>query len=104
MSASDATLLEWYRTLIRLRRELPALLAAPLDAGTLSRHGEGLVLTRGAVTVAANLGAEPVVLPLAGGARTAAEYGGATVDVDGAHLPGHSVAVLTAVGAVPLAR
>ena len=95
-----AGLLEWYRTLIRLRRELPDLLATPLDAATLTREDDVLVLTRGGVTLVANLGEGPAVVPVSGAQQVAASYGGARVEGAGlepgaAHLPGHAVAVLT---------
>ena len=94
-----ASLLAWHRTLLRLRRDLPDLLATPLDAATLSREGDVLVLTRGAVHVVANLGRAPAEVSLPGepGARhTAGSYAGAHLDGDRVHLPAHSVIVLAA--------
>lgn len=94
-----ASLLAWYRTLIRLRRELPDLLSSPLDESSLSRDSGVLTVTRGRVHVVANLGDTAVTTRLPGeqvGLRTAAEYGGARVAGDGLQLPGHSVVVLSA--------
>lgn len=92
-----ASLLAWHRTLLRLRRELPDLLATPLTESSLTRDGDVLVLTRGAVRVLANLGdhAAEVSLPgEAGGRHTAAEYGGVRVEQDRVHLPAHSVIII----------
>ncbi|WP_256842876.1 malto-oligosyltrehalose trehalohydrolase [Ornithinimicrobium cryptoxanthini] len=92
-----ASLLEWHRTLLRLRRELPDLRAAALDEARLTRDGDVLELTRGAVRVLANLGeqARTVTVPAEPGARHTTEaYGGARLDGDSATLPGHSVIVL----------
>lgn len=74
-----AAVLDWYRTLLRLRRELPDLREAALGAGQVSYEAaSGLVLVdRGAVRVVANLGAEPVQvdLPGAGTPQTLARWG-----------------------------
>ena len=99
-----ATLLDWHRTLIALRRELPELLTTPLTESTLTRQGEVLVLTRGGVVVLANLAADPTQVSRPGevGARhTAGQFGGAQVEGDHVRLPGHSVIVLSR---VPLGR
>ena len=51
-----AAMLAWYRTLLRLRRELPGLRDTPLAAGSVQRLGSLLVVRRGEVTVIARLG------------------------------------------------
>src|SRR5690606_9619172 len=57
-----ARMLDWYRTLLRLRRELPALRQTPLGEGEVCREpadegaGELLTVRRGDVVVLAVLG------------------------------------------------
>jgi maltooligosyltrehalose trehalohydrolase len=69
--APHRDLLEWYRSLIRLRRSTPAL--ADGDRGAVRvAHDEGarwLRMDRGPVTVACNFGEREVSLPLEGSAR-----------------------------------
>ena len=92
-----ASLLEWYATLIRLRRDLPDLLATPLDASSLARQGDVLVLTRGRVHIAANLGDTAAEVPAPGQPstrHTAGQYGGAQVEGETVRLPAHSVVVV----------
>ena len=92
-----ASILEWHRTLLRLRRELPELLTTPLAEADLTRDGDVLRLTRGTVSVLTNLGEEARTVPLPPEVRarhTAAAYAGARVEGDVALLPGHSVIVL----------
>jgi maltooligosyltrehalose trehalohydrolase len=57
-----ADLLEWYRALIALRRSEPALLDGRLDRvhAVADEAAQTLVLRRGPIVVAANLGAGPV--------------------------------------------
>ena len=61
-------LLDWYRLLIELRRKLPELTEGRLDRVRTRYHEDGrwLVLERGAVAVACNLGQSEVRLPVAG--------------------------------------
>jgi len=62
--APHAGMLEWYRRLIDLRRRTPALLDGRLDRvrAEVDRAAGTLVVTRGPVTVAANLGPAPARL------------------------------------------
>jgi maltooligosyltrehalose trehalohydrolase len=56
-------LLEWYRALIALRRSCPELTDTRLTEVSV-RHGDAwIVVYRGSVRIAANLGTEPVRLP-----------------------------------------
>ena len=48
--------LDWYRTLLRLRRELPELREVALGEGAVAREGDLLLVRRGALNVLANLG------------------------------------------------
>lgn len=61
-------LLEWHRRLIRLRRDMPALNDGRLDRVRTFHNDEAgwLVVERGAVVIACNLGVEPVRLTVPG--------------------------------------
>jgi maltooligosyltrehalose trehalohydrolase len=61
-----AEVLAWYRTLLRLRREVPALRDPRLDAVGVTRHGDALVLHRGDHRVVVNLGRDEACVPLDG--------------------------------------
>jgi maltooligosyltrehalose trehalohydrolase len=61
-----AEVLAWYRTLLRLRRDVPALRDPRLDAVAVTRHGDALVLHRGDHRVVVNLGPDETRVPLAG--------------------------------------
>jgi maltooligosyltrehalose trehalohydrolase len=64
--APHAELLDWYRRLIRLRRETPALSDGRLEEVRARWDQAGwLVIERGTVTVACNLGATTARLPRA---------------------------------------
>ncbi|HEX2316627.1 MAG TPA: malto-oligosyltrehalose trehalohydrolase [Thermomonospora sp.] len=93
-------LLEWYRDLIALHRRLPELTDPRLTAVTVD-HDEDrwLVVRRGAVSVAANLGSAPVLVPAGPGRLLLASDPAVTVSSAGlVSLPAASVAVL---GAAP---
>jgi maltooligosyltrehalose trehalohydrolase len=82
-------LLEWYRALIALRRSCPELTDTRLTEVSV-RHGDAwIVIYRGSVRVAANLGAEPVRLP--DGELLLASADGVR---PGGELPGESLAIL----------
>src|SRR5690606_25886666 len=73
-----ARMLDWYRTLLRLRRELPALRDTALGQGEVCREpagrdGELLTVRRGDVLVAAVLGDGHARVPLTG--RVLASFG-----------------------------
>jgi maltooligosyltrehalose trehalohydrolase len=105
-------LLTWYRTLLALRRLVPALASGDRGATDLrwspgqEEGADGpftgwLVLHRGPARVAVNLGTEPVRIPLRpdqGPLRVLASWGTATLDEGDAEptlvLPGRDAAVL----------
>jgi maltooligosyltrehalose trehalohydrolase len=68
-----ADVLDWYRRLIALRRSTPDLVDPLLDHVDVSFDEQAcwLVLKRGAITVATNVGPERRNVPLAGDADSA---------------------------------
>jgi maltooligosyltrehalose trehalohydrolase len=96
-----AGLLEWYRRLLRLRRELPELTDGRIDRVDVSfdEAGRWLVVRRGSVAVACNLAAEArqVPLPLPASAIILASAAGIDLAADrqSVTLPPNSVAVLS---------
>jgi maltooligosyltrehalose trehalohydrolase len=96
-----AALLAWYRDLIALRRARPELSDGRRDRVEVSYDEDArwLLVRRGAVAVAANLGSDPTVvaLPLPGRALLASEPG---LSVTGARaeLAGESVVVVELTG------
>ena len=92
--AEHAVMLEWYRTLLQLRRTLPDLRDPLAPVETEWDDDEGwLVATRGRVAVAANLGAGTVKLDETGELR-AVSSGSVAIDGGGLVLPPDSVAVI----------
>jgi len=96
-----AGLLDWHRRLIALRRSTPALGDGRFpDAVHFDEDARWLVMERGPVTVAANLGPAPVEVPLGHGRPAAvllASGDGVSVIDDGraaVRLPPESVVVL----------
>jgi maltooligosyltrehalose trehalohydrolase len=93
-----ATLFDWYRRLIVLRRELPALSDPWLDHGAVEYDDRAgwLLVRRGPVTVAANLGSAATTLALSAAARLL-EASEPAVSLTGGRLtlPPDTVAVLT---------
>jgi maltooligosyltrehalose trehalohydrolase len=89
-----ATLLDWHRRLIGLRRALPALRDGRLDRVRCRVDEEAgwLVLERGPVTVAVNLGPEAVTLEV-GGPILLASDGVEREPGGGVRLPPDTVAV-----------
>ena len=65
--ASHASLLDWHRRLLRLRRQIPVLADGRIDhvRGRFEEDGHWLVRERGPVTVAYNLAAHAQTVPLA---------------------------------------
>ena len=91
-----AAVLDWHRRLIRLRRSEPALTDGRLDAvdSRCDEDAGWLVVRRGPVTVAANIGLDPVELVVGG--RLALATDGAALDGRGTlRLAPDAVAVLT---------
>jgi malto-oligosyltrehalose trehalohydrolase len=95
--ARHRELLDWYRALIALRRTRPELTDPRLTEVTVDfdETARWLVLTRGALCVAANLGAEPVRLPApATAALLLGSEPAVRLDEAGLALPGASMAIL----------
>ncbi|MBO0819230.1 MAG: malto-oligosyltrehalose trehalohydrolase [Nocardiopsaceae bacterium] len=90
-----ASLLAWYRSLLELRRSRPEL-TDPYLAGVSASFDEQarwLVVRRGPVSVAANLGESPVTLSVAPGALLAASARDISLARDSLTLPPASLAV-----------
>lgn len=83
-----ARMLDWYRTLLRLRRDVPDLRSAAMDQVSLDWDAQGrtAVLHRGAHRVVAHLGDGPLDVPLDGG-RVVASWD-AAVDAPAADAAG----------------
>ena len=83
-----ARMLDWYRTLLRLRRDVPDLRSAAMDQVSLDWDAQGrtAVLHRGAHRVVAHLGDGPLDVPLDGG-RVVASWD-AAVDASAADAAG----------------
>jgi maltooligosyltrehalose trehalohydrolase len=94
-----AAMLEWYRSLIRLRRTTPDLLDGEPGA-TRVRHDETegwLVVERGTIALVCNLGHRDHVVPFAHaeGMRVLLSWGGGPRTVDGGvEVSAESVAIL----------
>jgi maltooligosyltrehalose trehalohydrolase len=94
--ARHRELLDWYRALIALRRARPELTDPRLTEVSVDfdETARWLVMTRGALRVAANLGTEPVRLPAQAGGLLLASEPAVRLDSTGLALPGVSVAIL----------
>ncbi|KJS59350.1 malto-oligosyltrehalose trehalohydrolase [Streptomyces rubellomurinus] len=95
--APHAELLDWYRQLLRLRRELPELGDPDLGAVRVEfdEAAGWLVVHRGPYRVAVNLGAGEATVPLGGpGRELVAAFGAALVSGDRVRLGGDSVALV----------
>ncbi|MDQ2725219.1 MAG: DUF3459 domain-containing protein, partial [Actinomycetota bacterium] len=68
--------LEWYRTLIALRRRLPDITNPELAATEVTLSGDDcqLIMRRGQLTVMVNLGSVPLPLGLAPGDQVVASH------------------------------
>jgi maltooligosyltrehalose trehalohydrolase len=98
--ADHAELLRWYRDCIGLRRARPELTDGRWDAQRIAHDPEQgwITVQRGAVLVAAHLGAAPVTLPVPDGTRVASVDGrdllaGATLDDRSVRLDPDGVAI-----------
>jgi maltooligosyltrehalose trehalohydrolase len=94
---THAELLEFYRGLITLRRTEPDL-ADPWLTHLVVDYDEDerwIVMRRGRIAIACNLGEQPVSVPVTG--EVALAWGEPEVGAHGTRLAGHSVAVLRAV-------
>jgi maltooligosyltrehalose trehalohydrolase len=98
------SMLEWYRSLIALRRASPDLSDPRLDrvAVATSRADQWVVVTRGSFRVACNLSPDPQPVPLDGPVTEVALASTPGADPSaGDHavaLPGHSVAIVRVAG------
>jgi maltooligosyltrehalose trehalohydrolase len=92
-----AGMLAWYREMIRLRREIPALRDAQLERTHVRQNDAGwLVLERGEVTIACNFAGATARIPRRAAAPSrplAASTEGASVNTDAIVLPPESVLV-----------
>lgn len=88
-----ARLYELYRNLITLRRTEPDLADFWLDHMDVAvdEAARWIVLHRGRLTIACNLGADPVWVPVTGAVVLA--WGTAVVGIDRTLIPGHAFAV-----------
>jgi maltooligosyltrehalose trehalohydrolase len=96
-----ADLLSWYRALIALRRARPELTSGcagqvRCDIGPDAESSEGwIVVSRGSLVVAANVGRDPVDIPVEPGSRTVLTSDPAgTCDGAVAHLPPDCVVIV----------
>ncbi|GAB7186493.1 malto-oligosyltrehalose trehalohydrolase [Kitasatospora sp. Ki12] len=92
-----AELLDWYRTLIRLRRDRPELSDPDLGAvrADFDETAGWLVVHRGPYRVAVNLGPREAALPLgAAGRELVAAFGPAALDGTAVRLAADAVAVV----------
>ncbi|MEV0681481.1 malto-oligosyltrehalose trehalohydrolase [Actinosynnema sp. NPDC050436] len=90
---------ELYRSLIALRRSRPELSDPRLDRFGVEQDGDVLVLVRGGLRVACNLGATGAEVPLAGEVLLAS--GGAEVVGQVVRLPAESFAIVQLSGSQP---
>lgn len=93
-----ARLLAFYRALIALRHNEPDLADPwlPHLAVDVDERQRWIVMRRGRIAFACNLGPDAADVPVSG--QLLLEWGGATAGGDGTHLPAHSVAVLRSPG------
>jgi maltooligosyltrehalose trehalohydrolase len=93
-----ASLCDWHRRLIRLRREIPALGTGPLDSVAVryDQAARWIVIDRGAAVVVCNLNAEAQTIPLPkrGQIRLSSREG-ITLNGDTIQMPGESAAVIS---------
>ena len=96
-SAPHVLMLDWYRSLINLRRSIPTLTDGRRDRVRTSfdEQRRWLVVERARITIAANLGGEMVALPIDGRNEVvAASHQGIRFESGQIDLPPDSVAVL----------
>lgn len=89
-------LFDLYRTMLRLRRNLPDLSRAALGEGAVARDGDLLLVRRGEANLLANLGDEPGAMPVAPEAELIASFGDVRLDDASLRLGPSSVGVLLA--------
>ncbi|MFI7533001.1 malto-oligosyltrehalose trehalohydrolase [Streptosporangium sp. NPDC049376] len=91
--------LDWYRALIALRRAHPELTDPRLDRTAVSHGDDWLLVRRGALRIAANLGPTPLTLPTGPGHILLALDPTTTLTGPDLLLPARSLAVLQSSGA-----
>jgi len=93
---SHAAMLEWYKQLIRLRRSTPELVNGRLDDVTVSidEDDRWLVMDRGMIQVACNLGEEPLHIELPSGSSLLLGSDEVVFSEDRLTLPPDSVSVV----------
>ncbi|MFB1297476.1 malto-oligosyltrehalose trehalohydrolase [Mycobacterium sp. pW049] len=91
-----AQLLEFYRGLIALRHNEPDMADPWLDNLRVDYDEDGrwFVMRRGALSIACNLGAQPVEIPVTG--EVVLAWGEPAAGTESTRIDGHSVAVLRA--------
>ncbi len=91
-----ATMVEWYKQLIRLRRATPELTNGRMDevAVTIDEDDQWLVMDRVAIRVACNLGSEPLRIELPPGSTLLLGSEEVTLDRDALTLPPDSVSIV----------
>lgn len=89
-------LFDWYRTLLRLRRELGLVRDAVLGEGAVAREGDLLLVRRGLLEVVANLGDVPGTLPVPDGSELVVGYGEVSLTGKQVDLGPFSVGLLRA--------
>jgi maltooligosyltrehalose trehalohydrolase len=98
--APHAPLLAWYRELLALRRSRPELTDSRLSRvrAEYDEAARWLLVHRGALRIAANLGTEPAEVPLASGGAPATVLAASDADISVKHgianLPAASIAVI----------
>lgn len=87
------SLLAWYRDLIAMRKAFPELSDPRMDRVSAEARDGWLVVRRGSLRVAANLGLGPALVPLPGATVLLASDEAVQPVADGLHLPGQSLAI-----------
>jgi maltooligosyltrehalose trehalohydrolase len=95
-AAPHASILEWYRDLVALRRRCPSLRDGNYREVQVTFDEARALLTirRGAIVIACNLGDEPAVMPLGGSRVLLASDHAVRLHGDAACLPPESVAIV----------
>ena len=93
-----AGLLDWHKSLITLRRSIPALSDGNFDGvrTTYNEHAQWFCLTRGPITIATNVAPQPQPVPIPGHATTIllASDAAAVLENGSVKLPSDAVAIL----------
>jgi len=91
-------MLDWYRQLIRLRREIPSLTDGEPGhtSVTYSEHERWLSMERGDITVSCNLGETEETFPVPEGGRVVLGSRGVPLVLDGGvALPPNTVVIIS---------